>query len=261
MTSRNEHFTKLINSINKADSNNTNLKQKLNILTDNDLTFRTSRQVSDNISYQSQNTNIFNHLNKIDKDKFVNLNILSDDKLIMSILYSINFNEYNLISNKKEILDDLCNNILIDFNDIFKNKDYRNISQKKKIRKIVEDKQINNDLFLMIMADYLDINLVILNSRIIKFINNIENRATILIYKDKDEVHTLDSIQEFTLVDLLKKTYSKLYKNFLAIRLKTISNYKLTDLQQICHDYGIVINPNKKLKKDLYNILVKFFEF
>lgn len=261
---QNEHFSKLITSINASTNNNKNFKQNLIKLTNSK--FTNNNEKSNKTKYNNQSVyksvDIFNHLDKIDKNKFINLNINSQqNKIMMSVLYSINYNEYNLITNKEEIVDNLCTNILIEFNRIFKSKEYKNIAQKRKIRDLVENYDISKDLFLMIMADYLDINLVMFNNRLIKFINQIENRATILIYVDSEDVYTLDSIQEFTTIDLLKKKYSKHYKNYEAIRLKSISSYKLSDLQQICDNFNIVINPNKRLKKDVYDTLLKFFKF
>ena len=90
--------------------------------------------------------------------------------------------------------------------------------------------------------------------------NHIKNRATIVIFKDKDDIYTLDSIQEFTILDDIKTKYSSNYKFYEALRIKSISSYKLTDLQEICKNYNIAINPNKKLKKDLYEMLQKFFK-
>jgi acyl carrier protein len=255
----NEHFLKLVNNINQ--STNPTLKQKIDKLTNNQFTFRHDCSSKDNSKIDSLPNNLFNQLNKIDKDKFINLNLTSINKIIMSILYSINYNEFNLITNQKEILDNLCTNILIEFNNIFKTKDYKKITSKKKLREIVENSKINEDLFLMVMADYLDFNLLILNNRLVKFLNNIENRATIIIYKDKEDVYNLDSIQEFTIIDDIKEKYSKQFDNYEAMKLKSISNYKLTELQDICSKYEIVINPNKKFKKDVYDILLKFFEF
>lgn len=256
---QNNHFNNLISDINKSTINK-DVLNKVNDLTNNNFTFINTKTIKKTIN-RSNYDHLFNQLNKINKDSFINLNINDNSNIILSILYTINYNEYNLITNYNNILDNIVTELLIEFNNLFKKYNYKKITTKKKLREIIENKLFNNNLFLMILSDYLNLNLVLLNNRLINLINCFEERTTIIIYKDNEDIYNLDSLNDFKILEEIRNKYSKQYKIYETINIKSINNYKLPDLQKMCNDYDIIINPNKKLKQDLYNILLIFMNF
>lgn len=269
----NEHFTNLVKNINNSSAKKS--FKSLDKLSDSSFTYRETndRQCVEFINFvdksnidfvdksniDSINESIFNHLGHINKDVLVNLENTTKYKFVLNILYSIDFNEYNLVTNHRELIDDLCCNILIEFDNIYRKMEYKKFVTRKKLRAIIEEKDTTNILFLKIMADFLDINILILNNRIVNIINDIKKRATVVIYCDKDILYNIGALQDYSIIDKIKNNYGKHFKNYLAIHMKTLSKYKLIDLQEICNYYNIDINPNKRLKGDIYSMLVKFF--
>ena len=252
----NEHFNTLVENINNGRNNN-DIKLKLDNMTNNNLTFDDTKTECSIVSNSSES--LFNHLHKLDKDKLTNLN-LKNNQILFSIFYTINYNEYNLITDKSQFIDTICNKLLINLNDLYKHYKYKTKISKKNLRKLIEESDVTNYYFLMILADYLDINLIIASSRLLKFINTVTKRATIIIYKDKDQIYNYDKLFEYDTIAEIKLNYSKQYANYESLDIRSITNYKLDDLKLICSEYDIAINPNQKLKKDIYNLLSIFFK-
>ena len=193
----------------------------------------------------------------INCNEFDYLNINNSTNYLLNTLYAIDSDSFHLVTNIDNLVDDVCIKILIYLD---KNNIYKKHLSKKRLRHIIDTKQFDDRYFMMVFADCINFNLVVLTHRLVYKVNEYKmNRGTIVLFNNNNKLYSSNGIKLCSIIDSIDKQYKKRYTDFDVIDIKSLSNYKLNDLKEIINRYDINFY-NKKLKKELYVIITKFFK-
>ena len=199
----------------------------------------------------------YNNTGIINSNEFDYLNINNNTNYLLNTLYAIDSDSFHLVTNIDNLVDDVCIKILVYLD---KNNIYKKHLSKKRLRDIIDTKQFDDRYFMMVFADCINFNLVVLTPRLVYKVNEYKmNRGTIVLFNNKNKLYSSNGIKLCSIIDTIEKQYKKRYTNFDVIDIKSLSNYKLNDLKEIINRYDINFY-NKKLKKELYVIITKFFK-
>ena len=177
----------------------------------------------------------------------------------------------NMVSFKREL------NLQID--NLYKNNNYKNLNFNKKdlTCNIQNSKTVIDYSICILCSDFLNKNICIidLEKNTYNYIKTFDNseKDFVLIIKEKNNYHPIMNINNNHILD--NTIFEKITTHFVKqeieerylerkeniIKLKAISNYKLSELQKLCEDNNINIKKSvngkekNKTKQELYNEL------
>jgi len=261
-----------INKSNKSNKSNTSFNKPLNIKENNNVyTEEGVNTIQDSVQNVLGNNN----------DKYYLFSINSENSFFLSIIF-LTQNNF-IIKNVKEkhstmILFKRELNLQID--NLYKSNQYKDlkINKKELTINIQNNKTVIDYSICILCSDYFNKNVCIINLdkntyQYIKSYNN-QNKEFFLIIKENDLYCPILNIENNNVLnesvfDNIKKNFVKeiieekyLERNENRIKLKAITNYKLSDLQEICNQKNITITKivndkeKNKTKLELYNELL-----
>jgi len=183
-------------------------------------------------------------------------------QILSAIFYSINSAEYFLINNYSLFWDNLFSKMIIDLDekDFYKKFNYKSFIRKKLLVELLTKHIVNDYNVLRYLADYLNINIVIMNERLIYSAKKTYDTSvgTVLLCNKDGAIYANTSIYKNSIYGELETEFKSKYNTYEHIILMNIAKYTASELNKICESYEL--NNPKMKKADVYEGLKEFMD-